>query len=99
MAAAESRRGDESDATKRIYPGGAFDPLVSTGAPPSPAPPWPDRPAHCARWGSAAAAQPPPGVRAGQLAGEGPGHPGGRGPSTHTAAGALHPLSAGLRQG
>lgn len=27
MAAAESRRGDESDATKRIYPGGAFDPL------------------------------------------------------------------------
>lgn len=27
MAAAESRRGDETDATKRIYPGGAFDPL------------------------------------------------------------------------
>jgi light-harvesting complex I chlorophyll a/b binding protein 1 len=27
MAAAESRRGDEADATKRIYPGGAFDPL------------------------------------------------------------------------
>ncbi|KAI8475169.1 MAG: light-harvesting protein of photosystem I [Monoraphidium minutum] len=27
MAAAESRRGDESDASKRIYPGGAFDPM------------------------------------------------------------------------
>lgn len=27
MAAVESRRGDESDAAKRIYPGGAFDPL------------------------------------------------------------------------
>jgi hypothetical protein len=27
MAAAESRRGDESDPMKRIYPGGAFDPL------------------------------------------------------------------------
>jgi hypothetical protein len=27
MAAAETRRGDETDATKRIYPGGAFDPL------------------------------------------------------------------------
>uniref|UniRef100_UPI003003A6D3 Light-harvesting protein of photosystem I Lhca1 n=1 Tax=Coelastrella TaxID=75800 RepID=UPI003003A6D3 len=27
MAAAESRRGDETDAAKRIYPGGAFDPL------------------------------------------------------------------------
>eukprot|EP00879_Flechtneria_rotunda_P001117 GHRR01001259.1.p1 GENE.GHRR01001259.1~~GHRR01001259.1.p1 ORF type:complete len:229 (+),score=73.04 GHRR01001259.1:86-772(+) len=27
MAAAESRRGDEQDAQKRIYPGGAFDPL------------------------------------------------------------------------
>ena len=27
MAAAESRRGDEADATKRIYPGGAFDPM------------------------------------------------------------------------
>lgn len=27
MAAAESRRGDESDAAKRIYPGGAFDPM------------------------------------------------------------------------
>jgi hypothetical protein len=27
MAAAETRRGDETDAGKRIYPGGAFDPL------------------------------------------------------------------------
>jgi light-harvesting complex I chlorophyll a/b binding protein 1 len=27
MAAAESRRGDEPDAEKRTYPGGAFDPL------------------------------------------------------------------------
>jgi hypothetical protein len=27
MAAAETRRGDETDAVKRIYPGGAFDPL------------------------------------------------------------------------
>jgi hypothetical protein len=27
MAGAESRRGDESDAAKRIYPGGAFDPM------------------------------------------------------------------------
>jgi len=27
MAAAESRRGDETDADKKIYPGGAFDPL------------------------------------------------------------------------
>jgi len=27
MAAAESRRGDEADAEKKIYPGGAFDPL------------------------------------------------------------------------
>lgn len=27
MAAAETRRGDEPDATKRIYPGGAFDPM------------------------------------------------------------------------
>jgi len=27
MAAAETRRGDETDPVKRIYPGGAFDPL------------------------------------------------------------------------
>jgi hypothetical protein len=27
MAAAEARRGDETDAVKKIYPGGAFDPL------------------------------------------------------------------------
>jgi hypothetical protein len=26
MAGAEARRGDEQDATKRIYPGGPFDP-------------------------------------------------------------------------
>ncbi len=27
MAAAEARRGDEQEASKRVYPGGAFDPL------------------------------------------------------------------------
>ena len=33
MALAESRRGDESDASKRMYPGGAFDPMgMSKGA-------------------------------------------------------------------